>query len=408
MHRKWSALALLFVAVLSGQRAYGPGRTWWDAGTDELFPNEERYENPDGLVSVMSTNGGFRTQSHPFFQALGDNGRACVTCHQPSNGMSVAAAAVRERWLETAGKDPIFAAVDGANCPDLPQADRASHSLLLDRGLFRIALPWPPKSAPEFRIEVVRDPTGCNATGRPTVSVFRRPRMVANLKYVTGENSLMADGREPSLESQAATAAMVHELAGRAPRADQLKQIVEFESQVYVAQSADMRAGLLREVSGPENVAAGLPLTLDVWRKPTNEVNMGLQREFRLSAVRGSSVFARDCASCHSGPARAMEIGTTNHPVAEALPDLPLFKITCDSGRVVYSQDPGRALITGKCADVGAIVVQQLRGLAARAPYFANGSAATLRDVVAFYEKRANTRYSERDKQDLLNFLTVL
>ena len=65
---------------------------------------------------------------------------------------------------------------------------------------------------------------------------------------------------------------------------------------------------------------------------------------------------------------------------------MPLFKITCRRdiaphpylGRVIYTQDPGRALISGKCNDVGTIVMQQFRGLAARAPYFSNGSAALI------------------------------
>ena len=65
---------------------------------------------------------------------------------------------------------------------------------------------------------------------------------------------------------------------------------------------------------------------------------------------------------------------------------LPVFKLTCRSdakphpflGRVIYSSDPGRALITGKCADIGAITMGQFRGLAARAPYFSNGSAKDL------------------------------
>jgi cytochrome c peroxidase len=87
------------------------------------------------------------------------------------------------------------------------------------------------------------------------------------------------------------------------------------------------------------------------------------------------------------------------------LRDLPLFKVTCASGRVIHTQDPGRGLITGKCADVGAIVPQQLRGLAARPPYFANGTAATLREVVDFYDRRYSIGYTEREKQDLVNFL---
>src|SRR5262244_1593873 len=81
-------------------------------------------------------------------------------------------------------------------CHEYPQ----SHSLLLDRGLIRVGLPWPPKAAdgtpikPEFTIEVVRDPTGCNTSPvyglnspTPTISVYRRPRPAANLKYVIAD-----------------------------------------------------------------------------------------------------------------------------------------------------------------------------------------------------------------------------
>ena len=48
--------------------------------------------------------------------------------------------------------------------------------------------------------------------------------------------------------------------------------------------------------------------------------------------------------------------------------------------------DPGRALVTGKFADVGKFKSPVLRGLAARAPYFHNGSAQSLLDVVNFYD----------------------
>ena len=142
------------------------------------------------------------------FTPIGENGRACVSCHQPANGMSVSVDAIRARWAETGGKDPIFAAIDGANCPSLPQADPKSHSLLLERGLFRIFVPWPAKGEdgrplkPEFDIEVVRDPTGCNTdpvyglkSASPQISVFRRPRVVANMKYVVQGGAPLADGQ---------------------------------------------------------------------------------------------------------------------------------------------------------------------------------------------------------------------
>ncbi len=52
--------------------------------------------------------------------------------------------------------------------------------------------------------------------------------------------------------------------------------------------------------------------------------------------------------------------------------------------------------------------MQQFRGLIARAPYFANGSAAELTDLVNFYDRRFRIGLTEREKQDLVNFLRIL
>jgi cytochrome c peroxidase len=52
--------------------------------------------------------------------------------------------------------------------------------------------------------------------------------------------------------------------------------------------------------------------------------------------------------------------------------------------------------------------MQQFRGLAARAPYFSNGSAKTLRELVDFYDRRYNIQYTDREKDDLVNFLSTL
>ena len=49
-----------------------------------------------------------------------------------------------------------------------------------------------------------------------------------------------------------------------------------------------------------------------------------------------------------------------------------------------------------------------LRGLAGRAPYFHNGSAATLLDVVDFYDQRFSIGFSEQEKRDLVAFLKSL
>jgi cytochrome c peroxidase len=43
-----------------------------------------------------------------------------------------------------------------------------------------------------------------------------------------------------------------------------------------------------------------------------------------------------------------------------------------------------------------------------RAPFFHNGSAATLMDAVNFYDTRFNLHLSEQDKDDLVAFLRTL
>jgi hypothetical protein len=157
-----------------------------------------------------------------------------------------------------------------------------------------------------------------------------------------------------------------------------------------------------------------------------------IRDSMHLNTVGLGNPAKRTCATCHgmhmTGLDTAngwMDIGTTNLPWAaevplnpwtEAKPQMPLFRVTCKAGvkphpflgRVIYTQDPGRALISGRCHDVGTIVMQQFRGLAARAPYFSNGSASTLRELVDFYDRRYNIGYSEQEKQDLVNFLGAL
>jgi len=501
-----------------------PRGDWWSPGEDRPMLAYKEYANEYGRVAVLNTGGQVDTKGHPFFEPLGKNGRACISCHQPADGMSLSVSSIQQQWKATGGKDPIFAAVDGMNCPSLPAADPKSHSLLLERGLFRIFLPWPAKAAsgkaidPEFTIEVVRDPTGCNTSAKyglksanPMISVYRRPRVMANMKYITAGGGLfnikdgslmlkdpetgkpvsmqlMADGREPTLKTQAVEAAITHlQLNGKLTPA-QLQRIYTFQMQIYAAQSVSKDGGSLTvnapSALGPRAVADGefglgdnfkTPAfgNFDVWKKPQPGETPS-QRAFRESVIRGHDVFfvrpfwirdvthlntvglgnpiKRTCATCHNAKYMGndiapgwMDLGTTNMPwarvaanvtqerapfapafdqaVEKASPpaadrsaELPLFKLTCKAsapphpflGRVIYTSDPGRALITGRCADIGAITMQQFRGLAARAPYFSNGSARTLRELVDYYDLRFDARYSEQEKQDLVNFLSVL
>jgi len=89
--------------------------------------------------------------------------------------------------------------------------------------------------------------------------------------------------------------------------------------------------------------------------------------------------------------------------------DLPLFTLRCAAtGEVVKTTDPARALVTGKGRDIGKVKVPTLRGPAARAPYFHAGSAATLPDVVEFYDRRFQLGLTGQERADLVAFLRSL
>lgn len=488
------------IGVVMGVRATADqeGDRWWQPGQGRTFAAQLDYADSTGVVRDVLHNGPLVTRGHPFFEPLGGNGRACVTCHQPADAMSLAASSARERWAVAGPSDPLFAAVDGSNCPTLPQNERSSHSLVLDYGLIRIERPWPPRDAagktiaPDFDIAVVRDPYGCNTgphygpTARPAViSVYRRPRPATNLKYLLAvgfaydpkhgmalprdprtqvqiSGNLMADARVGTLEAQALDAARTHLGLTRPLSAAELAGIVGFEKNVFTAQYIDRTGGLLDAdgaYGGPKHLEESEPGQLGsigravwsefaAWESHGNAAaTSGLsaqQRAFRESVARGARVFRErtflisdsaginspigfgnpvrnSCVFCHNmsqmgndvAPGQ-VDLGTTNEPFADPLPHLPLFRIRClgqphpHYGPVIYTHDPGYALTTGRCADVGKITLQSMRGLAARAPYFSNGSAKDLRAVVDFYDRRYNIGYTEQEKQDLVNLMSVL
>jgi cytochrome c peroxidase len=126
--------------------------------------------------------------------------------------------------------------------------------------------------------------------------------------------------------------------------------------------------------------------------------------------VQGQALITGTCTSCHNTPNvgsdssfAMMNIGTTSPS-----PDLPSYVVHCNDGTQVAVSDLGRALVTGKCADIGKFKVPSMRGLPARAPYFHNGSAATLLDVVNFYDQRFTMGLTVEEKADLVAFMNTL
>jgi len=120
------------------------------------------------------------------------------------------------------------------------------------------------------------------------------------------------------------------------------------------------------------------------------------------------------CTTCHDTP------NSGNHSVAAPLnigladehrrtPDMPLYTLrNKTTGQIKTTTDPGRALITGRWKDVGRFKGPVLRALAARAPYFHNGIAATLEDVVHHYENHLGFIFTNEERADLVAFLNAL
>jgi cytochrome c peroxidase len=309
--------------------------------------------------------------------------------------------------------------------------------------------------------------TGLTSPTTGIVSMYRRPLPSTNLKFLT---AIMWDGREPSLSNQSVDATKIHaqqDDPSKLPTAAQQAEIVAFETGLFTAQTFDNKADVLNADSatgGPValslqkfftgiNDPVGLnptgapfdPNIFDLY-KPWLGLSGAGAADYRLSVARGEEVFNTTkikikgvaglndalgmpvidgfCGTCHDSPnvgnhsvKAPLNIGIANAgadaPPALDISGLPVFKLECVAGPLkgsppVFVTDIGRAMITGKCADIGKVKGPILRGLAARAPYFHNGSAATLMDAVNFYEQRFNIGLTDQQKQDLVNFLNTL
>ena len=154
-----------------------------------------------------------------------------------------------------------------------------------------------------------------------------------------------------------------------------------------------------------------------------NNTNINITGVAGLNDALNKPSIAGFCGTCHDAPnvgnhsvKAPLNIGVAdagkNSPPALDIGGLPVFVLWCTSGplagKMFEVTDPGRSLITGKCGDIGKLKGPVLRGLAARAPYFHNGSAATLSDVVEFYNQRFDIGFTDQQKSDLIAFLSSL
>ncbi|MEO8849497.1 MAG: hypothetical protein ABI440_12830 [Casimicrobiaceae bacterium] len=125
-------------------------------------------------------------------------------------------------------------------------------------------------------------------------------------------------------------------------------------------------------------------------------------------------VLAGTCTTCHDAPNAGnhsipapLDIGVAD--ASRRTPDMPLYTLRNRTTlETVQTTDPGRALVTGKWVDIGRFKGPTLRAVATRAPYFHNGSARDLVDVVQFYNTRFGISLTAGEQDDLVAFLLAL
>jgi hypothetical protein len=282
------------------------------------------------------------------------------------------------------------------------------------------------------------------------------------ITFATNPGDLLSN-----LAHQAVDATNGHAQASTPLSVQQQQAIVDFEMHLTTAQIVDYAAGMLNALGaagGPEAIATltmpdffigindplggnplGFPFTptifnlFDAWAgQPTPGGGYGDAIGRRASIARGQGLFNSKtihitgvaglnddlntadipgtCGTCHDSPNIGnhsvsaplnIGVGDLSSPLdLRYLPRITLQNNTTQELKV--TTDPGRALITGLWKDIGRMKGPILRGLSSRAPYFHNGSAATLQDVLDFYDQRFQIGFTPQEKKDLIAFLSAL
>jgi len=386
--------------------------------------NEKDFLNFGGMAATYSTQGDLDL-TNDFHTAQGSNGRSCGSCHLPEGGWSITPLQVEVLFWATAGQEPIFNVAD-ANTPTSPVAtwqERYASYSMLRKGLFRRGGTLP--ATREFDIVAANDPFGYGSTSR--FSVFRRPLATANFhlaKNVSWDDNNTRNGQtvEQGLFAQADNN-IVSGQAGAPPAAATVQGIVDYELSIAFAQSKVPGAGDLDKhgaKGGPKFLSkqpfvSGRFNLFDAWKNDKNK--------HRASIARGQEIFNNkkrpdgrgSCLGCHDSQNNGSNVAGTVFDIGASderwasVDGLPVYTVKDrTSGAEIKTTDPGKANRTGRWSDMNKFKVPSLRGLTARAPFFHNGVAKDLKDVVKFYEESLGFNYTKQEEEDLVNFMNAL
>ncbi len=408
------------------------------------LPNNFPIRNEYGAAATFSEEG-FVNLADDFHTPPGANGRSCASCHAAEAGWSVTPGFVKKRFLATGGLDPLFNKLDADN-PSLDLSTVAKrkkgYSMLLN-GLFRRG--GPVREDRDFDVVAVDDPNGVGST--TVFSFYRRPLATANLKLLSGVHwdgrfSIAGDRGPPRLglvqQARAATIGALEAPRDPPPSDVLVNAMVDDEVQLWHAQIAVPFIGRLDSCGGrggPEALSLETPRIgrfdlYDNWIGfvPNRCDRRPIAAALRAQIARGQEIFntrqssnGGTCLGCHNVANNGSNMNDAFFDIGVSGADtrgarMPLYTVRkrCPAGEETcaveekQTTDPGRAFITGRFADISRFKTPSMRGLASRAPYFHNGSAATLRDVVRHYSVKRGFNLTGREEDDLVAFLGAL
>ena len=417
-------IVVIFFIVLA-LLVTGMRETVWVHAQNDGIPNNLPQHNPGGMDATFSTQGSVQFTGE-YFQAQGTNGRSCASCHTAGDAWSITPGTIQELFDATAGAHPIFNELD-ANNPDVidpgssVEERRAAFSMMLNRGVFRRG--GTPRANSEWELIAVEDPHGYATLSRLVQWRRSMPTINFSLGSATvnwdGGNSLGAD-QHAGLVNQA-TRNVTGGQQGPPAGAEVIADIVNFEESLFAAQMIVPGVGRLDSDGARGGPEAMLTMTKTAGRFDLFDGWIAHGNSLRSQIARGQEIFnnklnssGRSCNSCHSSANSGTNVNDLLFDVRTAsaevrTPDLPLYTFrNRTTGEIRRMTDAGRGQVTGLWSDLGRFKTPSLRSLAARAPYFHNGIALTLEDVVRHYESQVGFAFTDEERADLVAFLNAL
>jgi cytochrome c peroxidase len=386
---------------------------------------------------------------------LGANGRACSTCHVPDEAFQLSSKTAERRYRallvaraqDASADDPLFRPIDANDFRT--NRENARDYSNLRRGLIRVSIPLP------ANLRLI-DPRSNLPSDEAVADVWRSVPSIFNVAisgadavapvWKLGPNAnggYQLDARMDTLQNQAVNALQTHLGARGMPGTDWFEEIAAFEGAQF--SSAAVKSLAFAINSGGKTFPDPDP-SLDA-----------LERN-------GKAVFKRACSACHgsekhpsTSTASSPPLTQRYHPILSACPrpkqpwcsklgcftfppcaaalerQARTYELTLKDRRTerITTTDPGRLLLSGDVIDTdsfdhsqGVFDIPQLHGISRTAPYFHNNSAATLEDVLTFYQAFFARRevlapnsafinppfgpFAESEKAALLAYLTKL